>query len=190
MSYLKPRNLLLVLALVLALALVVLIALRYSPESQLEAVVKSLPKGVDVSLEDIDYTHMEGGQRRWRLVSRQVSRTAASGALSLDEPELKFFDALGEPASSIRAKRGEVSSDYQSVKVLGDVVLQHVDGYALQTESLDYDHAKQRISTDAEVLMIAEGLRLEGKGLTLYLQEKRLQLNANVDAFIDPEKIK
>ena len=72
MSYLKPRNLLLVLALVLALVLFAVIAMRYSPEQQLEAVVKALPKCIDVALEDIDYTHIEDGKPRWRLVSNQV----------------------------------------------------------------------------------------------------------------------
>jgi len=92
MSYLKPRNFLLVLALALALMLIVVIAMRYSPEQQLEAVVKALPKGIDVALEDIDYTHIEDGTPRWRLVSNQVKRKADSDVLGLTEPELNFFD--------------------------------------------------------------------------------------------------
>jgi LPS export ABC transporter protein LptC len=189
MSYLKPRNFLLVLALVLALALLVLIAMRYSPESQLEAVVNSLPKGIDVALEDIDYTHIEDGKPRWRLVSSQVERRADSGILGLAEPELNFFDEQGEPAGSVRAAQGELSSDYQAVKLRGDVFLQHVGGYTLQTESLDYDHATQKMTTDAAVLMVADGMRLEGKGMAVYLQEKRLQLHADVKGFLDPGKM-
>ena len=190
MSYLKPRNFLLVLALFLALVLIAVIAMRYSPESQLEAVVNSLPKGIDVALEDIDYTHIEDGKPRWRLVSNQVERRADSGILELAEPELKLFDELGEPAGSIRAVQGELSSDYQAVKLRGDVFLQHIGGYTLQTESLDYDHATQKMTTDAHVLMVADGMRLEGKGMTAYLQERRLQLNADVDGFLDPGKMK
>ena len=189
MSYLKPRNFLLVLALVLALALLVLIAMRYSPESQLEAVVNSLPKGIDVALEDIDYTHIEDGKPRWRLVSSQVERRADSGILGLAEPELNFFDEQGEPAGSVHAVKGELSSDYQVVKLRGDVFLQHVGGYTLQTESLDYDHATQKMTTDADVLMVADGMRLEGKGMAVYLQEKRLQLHADVKGFLDPGKM-
>ena len=190
MSYFKPRNFLLVLALVLALALLVVIVMRYSMESQLESVIKALPKGVDVSLEDIDYTHIEDGQPRWRLVSHQVERKSSSGTLGLNRPELKFFDEHGEPAGSMRALRGEVSSDYQTVKLNGDVVLKHTSGYTLQMESLDYDHATQEVTTSAHVLMVAEGLRLEGDGLVFYLKEKRLQLNADVEGFLDPGKIK
>jgi LPS export ABC transporter protein LptC len=190
MSYLKPRNLLLVLALVLALVLFAVIAMRYSPEQQLEAVVKALPKGIDVTLDDIDYTHIEDGKSRWRLVSNQVERRADSGILGLAEPELNFFDEQGEPVGSIHAIQGEISSDYQSVRLNGDVVVEHIGDYTLQTESLDYDHAAQKLTTDAHVLMVANGMRLEGKGMILSLQEKRLQLNADVDGFIDPGKMK
>jgi LPS export ABC transporter protein LptC len=176
--------------LILALALLALITTRYSPESQLEAVVQSLPKGIDVALEDIDYTHVENGQARWRLLSNQVERKAASGNLELAAPELKFFDEQGEPAGSIRSQWGEVSSDYQVVKLRGDVFFQHVGGYTVETESMDYDHSMQKLTTTLHVLMTAEGMRLEGNGMTLYLQEKQLELASDVEGFLDPGKTK
>ena len=108
MSYFKPRNLLLVLALGLALILVVVIALRFRPESQLQALVKALPEGVDVSLQDIDYTHIEEGRARWRLVAQQAERNSASGVLGLINPELKFFDDQGEPKGALSAGKGDV----------------------------------------------------------------------------------
>jgi len=37
--------------------------------------------------------------------------------------------------------------------------------------------------------MVADGVRLKGKGMTAYLQEKRLQLHADVNGFLDPEKM-
>jgi hypothetical protein len=33
-------------------------------------------------------------------------------------------------------------------------------------------------------------MRLEGMGMTAYLQEKRLQLSADVEGFLDPGKMK
>jgi LPS export ABC transporter protein LptC len=190
MSYFKHRNLLLFIALALALILLAVIALRYSPESQLEAVVKALPEGIDVSLKDIDYTHIEDGQPRWRLVSNQVERAASSGILGLDDPEMEFFDEQGQRTGSMSAVRGEVSSDYRAVKLSGDVVLKHTSGYTLQTDRIDYDHATRTAKTDAHVLMVAEGMRLEGTGLVFYVNEERLLLNADVEGFFEPGKMK
>jgi lipopolysaccharide export system protein LptC len=48
----------------------------------------------------------------------------------------------------------------------------------------------QKLTTTAHVLMTAEGVRLEGNGMTLYLQEKHLELASDVEGFLDPGKTK
>lgn len=187
MSYFKPRNFLLVLALGLALVLLAVISLRYRTESQLQSLVEALPKGIDVALQDIDYTHIEDGSARWRLVAQQVERQSASGVLGLIGPQLNFYDEQGEPEGSLQASKGEVSDDYQQVRLRGDVVLKSFAGYTLYTDSLDYDHATQKATTVAHVRMVADGMDLEGDGLVFYLQQERLLLNADVKGSFEPK---
>ena len=190
MSYFKPRNLLLVLALGLALVLLAVIALRYRPESQLQTIVKALPEGVDVSLQDIDYTHIENGKARWRLVAQQAERRSTDGLLGVNSPQLSFYDEQGDPKGSVQAGRGEVSDDYQNVRLLDDVVLKNSAGYSLYTDHLEYDHATQIASTDAFVRLVADGMQLEGTGLEFYLKQQRVYLNADVKGFFDSDKMK
>ena len=190
MSYFKPRNLLLVLALGLALILLVVIVLRFRPESQMQALVKALPEGVDVSLQDIDYTHIEEGRARWHLVAQQAERNSASGVLGLINPELKFFDDQGEPKGALSAGKGDVSDDYQQVRLRDDVVLQNTAGYTLYTDRLDYDHTTQTATTDAHVLLLADGVHLEGTGLVFYLKQQRLKLQADVKGSFDSKQVK
>ena len=185
MRYFKPRNLLLVLALVLALILLAVIALRYRTDNQLQSLVKALPKGIDVSLQDIDYTHLEEGRARWRLVAQQVERQSASGVLGLVGPQLSFYDEQGEVKGLLKAGKGDVSDDYQQVRLRDDVVLKNSAGYTLYTDSIDYDHTTQQATTDARVRMVGEGIHLEGTGLVFYLKQERLQLNADVNGSLD-----
>jgi len=187
MSYFKPRNLLLVLALGLALVLLAVISLRYRAESQLQSLVDALPKGIDIALQDIDYTHIEDGNPRWRLVAQQVERQSASGVLGLVAPQLEFYDEQGESKGFLQAGKGEVSDDYQQVRLRVDVVLKSSAGYTLYTDSLDYDHTTQQATTDAHVRMVADGMHLEGDGLVFYLQQERLLLNADVKGSIEPK---
>lgn len=190
MSYFKPRNLLLVLALGLTLVLVVVIVLRYRPGGQLRTLVKALPEGVDVSLQDIDYTQIEEGRARWHLVARQAERNAASGVVGLDNPRLVFVGEHGETKGSLQADRGEVSDDYQQVSLLGDVVLKNSAGFTLYTDHLDYDHATQVAATDDRVRLVADGVYLEGTGMQFYLKEQRLKLNADVSGTLDSRHVK
>ena len=190
MSYFKPRNLLLVLALGLALVLLAVIALRYRTESKLQALVEALPKGIDVSLQDIDYTQIGDGRARWRLVAQQVERQSASGVLGLTSPQLSFYDEQGEPKGFLQAGKGDVSDDYQQVKLRGDVVLKKSVDYTMYTESLDYNHATQLATTDAPVRVVSGRTRLEGRGLVFDLKQNRLQLKANVSGSLDAEQMK
>ena len=188
MSTFRPRNLLLVLALALALILVIVISLRYRPGNQLQKVVEALPKGVDVAMEDIDYTHLEEGQARWRLVARQVSRQSATGLLAVSSPRMHFFDSLGEPSGSLEADRGEVSDDYQTVRLTGHVVLANPEGYTLYTDHLDYDQASKIARTDANVKLVGDGVQLEGTGMVFEVSRLFLQLQSNVTGTLDTGK--
>lgn len=190
MSYFKPRNLLLVLALGLALTLLVVIALRYRPGNQLQTIVKALPDGIDVSLQDLDYTHIENGKARWRLVAKQVERKSSSGVMGVSSPHLSFYDEDGKLEGSLQAGNGEVSDDYQHVSLREDVVLKNSDGYTLYTDYLDYDHATQTATTDAHVRLVGDDMRLEGTGLIFNLRQKHLSLNADVKGSFDSERKK
>ena len=186
MSYFRPRNLLLVLAMVLAVILLAMIALRYRPENNLQTIVKALPEGIDVSLQDIDYTHIEEGRARWRLVARQVERQAKTSILAVSSPEMIFYDEQGEVTGSLQAAAGEVSEDYRKVRLNGQVVLRNPSGYTLSTDRLNYDHDTQVVATDSLVRLESSGLYLEGQGLIFHVQTKMLELNSQVRGVFEP----
>jgi LPS export ABC transporter protein LptC len=186
MSYFRPRNLLLVLAMVLAVILLAMIAMRYRPENNLQTLVKALPEGVDVSLQDIDYTHIEEGRARWRLVARQVERQAKTSTLVVSSPQMTFYDEQGEVAGTLQAVTGEVSEDYRKVRLNGQVILKNTSGYTLSTDRLTYDHDTQSVTTDALVRLESTGLYLEGRGLIFHVQSKMLELKAQVRGIFEP----
>lgn len=190
MSYLKPRNLLLLVALLLALALIVVIALRYSPGSQLKQLAETLPEGVDVALSDIDYRHIEAGKALWQLQAKRVARDSSSKTLGLNLPVLTFFDEQGAVKGSLQAGRGEVSEDYQRISLHGDVILTSSAGYALYTDHMDYDHTTGLATTDAAVRMVAGEMTLEGRGLSVDLRRERLHLAAEVKGLFHAERLK
>lgn len=186
MSYFKPRNFLLVLALVLALVLLAFIAMRYRPELELETVVKALPKGVDVSFQDIDYTHIDGGRARWRLVARQVERQAQSAVLIISHPQVSFFDENGDVEGSMQSVHGEVSDDFLKVLMYDEVVVKNDTGYTLYTDRINYDNDTQTATTDAHVRLSGQGLDLEGRGMVLNLNTKTVHLKSQVKGILQP----
>jgi len=188
MSYLRPRNFLLVSAVVLVAILLAVIASRYRPAGTLEKIAKALPEGVDVSLQDIDYTHTEDGRARWRLVARQVERKAQTSTLEISSPRMSFFDDNGATSGTLQAARGEVSEDYRRVQLQGDVVLTNTAGYTLYTDQLSYDSETETASSAAHVRLESERLHLEGRGMEARLRAKQLVLKEQVQGVLTPEE--
>ena len=172
------------LALLLAVGLAAVIALRYQPEAQVKAVVEALPAGVDLSLRDIDYTHVEGGAARWRLVAKEASRDSGAGLLTVTSPHLTFYGEDGAEQGTLAAKQGEVSNDYRLVRLSGQVAMEGVQGYSLYTEHLEYDHNTRLATTDAPVQMRGRGVELRGDGLVFDFERRHLTLLSGVNGTV------
>jgi LPS export ABC transporter protein LptC len=186
----KPRNLLLLLALLLAGGLAAIVAARYRPAVEVIEVAKSLPTGVDVALQDINYTHTEGGVARWRLVSRQVEHRTDEKVTALRDLHLTFFDKAGVEQGTLRARNGQVNADFSVVEVRDDVEVVNVSGYTLRTTQLTYRQQEHSIRTDAPVSLTAEGLNLDGVGMVVDLETNRIRILGKVHALVEPKRQK
>ena len=184
MKLLKPRHLLLLLALILAGALATIVALRYRPAVELAEVVKALPSGEDLALQDINYTHSEAGVARWRLVAKQVQHRAEPQGMVVADLQLTFFDAAGIEQGTLTARNGQVDADFSVVEVRGEVQIVSRNGYTLQTEHLTYRQQDRSIRTDAPVRLVSTEMQLDGVGLTLDLATQRLQVHDKVRAVV------
>ena len=184
MKLLKPRHLLLLLALILAGALATIVALRYRPAVELAEVVKALPSGVDLALQDINYTHSEAGVARWRLVAKQVQHRSEPQGMVVADLQLTFFDAAGIEQGTLTARNGQVDADFSVVEVRGEVQIVSRNGYTLQTEHLTYRQQDRTIRTDAPVRLVSKEMQLDGVGMTLDLATHRLQVHDKVRAVV------
>ena len=182
MTLLKSRHLLLLLALILAGALAAIVALRYRPSVDLAEVVKALPSGVDLALQDINYTHSEAGVARWRLVAKQVQHRAEQQGMFVADLQLTFFDPAGVEQGKLTARNGQVNADFSVVEVRGEVQIVSRNGYTLQTDHLTYRQEDRSIRTDAPVRLVSTDMQLDGIGMTVDLAKQRLQVHDKVRA--------
>jgi LPS export ABC transporter protein LptC len=187
MNLFKPRHLLLLLALLLAGALAIIVALRYRPSLELAEVVKSLPSGVDLALQDINYTHSEAGVARWRLVAKQVQHRSEQQGMVVADLQLTFFDPEGIEQGKLTARNGLVNADFSVVEVRGEVQIVSRNGYTLQTDHLIYHQEDRSIRTDAPVRLVSTMIQLDGIGLTVDLATQRLQVHNKVRAVVQAQ---
>jgi len=187
MNLLKSRHLLLLLALILAGTLAAIVALRYRPAGQLAEVVKALPSGVDLALQDINYTHSEAGVARWRLVAKQVQHRAEQQGMVVADLQLTFFDPAGVEQGKLTARNGQVNADFSVVEVRGEVQIVSRSGYTLETDHLTYRQEDRSIRTDAPVRLVSKSMQLDGVGMTVDLATQRLQVHDKVRAVVQAQ---
>ena len=187
MNLLKSRHLLLLLALILAGTLAAIVALRYRPAGQLAEVVKALPSGVDLALQDINYTHSEAGVARWRLVAKQVQHRAEQQGMVVADLQLTFFDPAGVEQGKLTARNGQVNADFSVVEVRGEVQIVSRNGYTLETDHLTYRQEDRSIRTDAPVRLVSKSMQLDGVGMTVDLATQRLQVHDKVRAVVQAQ---
>jgi LPS export ABC transporter protein LptC len=190
MTPFSPRNLLLLLALLLAVVLAAIVLIRYRPPNELEEMAKVLPTGVDMALQDINYTHTEEGVARWRLVAKQVEHRTVDKFTSLSDLRVTFYDVKGVEQGSLTARSGQVNSDFSIIEVRDGVEVATVRGYTLQTDHLTYRQEDRSIRTDAPVRLVSAGVKLDGVGMDINLESKRLRIPSRVHAVVQPDKRK
>ncbi|MHB1398838.1 MAG: LPS export ABC transporter periplasmic protein LptC [Trichloromonadaceae bacterium] len=172
----------------LALALVVLTAAlavtvsrnlqRSLPEDLLDVKVGS----ADLALKQIDYTETQDGIPRWTLQADSAAHQVSEGVTRIENIRLTFLDPQRGDVV-LTARQGTVVFDSREVTLNEQVVVQHPQGYTLNTERLQYHEASRLIESDAVVEMRSEtGLQLTGRGLQLNVDDMTLRLLADVKA--------
>lgn len=185
-SLFKLRNLLLLLAVGLAAILAVVVMTRYRSTVMVpvSTAVPTLPAGVDLALQKIDYTHTEGGAARWRLVASRVEHQTESKLLLVKDLVLTFFDEGGGEQMTLKARHGQLSSDYANVEVRDNVELTHRNGYLLRTDSLRFSQSEGYIFTEDPIHLTGPDVTLDGVGLRVDLSGRRLHVLNKVEAVL------
>lgn len=117
------------------------------------------------TLEGLELRQSEGGRPSWTLKARlAVLREDQKKAL-LSEPVMEFLRA-GKVVSRVTAAAGEIGTDTRDVVLEREVTLDSLDDRSrLTTERLDFSSARQRFTTDREVLVKRPEATLRGSGL-------------------------
>ncbi len=178
-----------ILALVIMLA-VVLLSLavwRHVRQMPVQELLKALPQGIDLALENLHYTETQDGHKRWTLVSDRAEYLRSSHLVRLTPVQLTFYDAGAFGDLTLTADQGEFQEDTRQVDVWGDVVVVGDGGERLQTQSLTYQDQQRQLSTAAPIHYQAPRMELTGVGLLVDLEKNTLVVEKNVRMLLLPE---
>lgn len=179
-SRLNLRNLLALAILALAGTLAVVVVRNYRGSTP-EEILESLPRNVDLSLQQINYTETSEGKPRWTLVADSAAHSVGEGVTRIENIHMTFYDEQNGDMV-LTAESGEMDSASRDVTVRGNVAIVGARELALYTEHLEYRAGERTIRNDRPVRMVTETMEVSGVGMRLDVRNRTLKLLSKVEA--------
>jgi LPS export ABC transporter protein LptC len=153
-------------------------ALDYLPESALR-------------MKDFHRSKIEDGRKVWEIFGDEASYYKEQKEAVIKKPRFYFYDKKGGTAETT----GELARIFLNDKELERMELQGgiqvaYQGYLLKSEEAIYVPAKDQIVLPSKVVMISDGIQLEGSSMEVELQGKKVRVLRNVKTKLEPERLR
>jgi len=178
----RIRNLIVLCVLALALAISVFFFMN-SRRIAFDGKSIKIPRiKADLEVGNLFLTEEKEGTLQWELEAR-IAQCFKKGKTLLEDLQVTLYGQDGRVVT-LRGDRGRFDEKTRNMEVEGGVVVTSSDGLCLRTDSLQYDHSRREITTQAPVTIDGKGVRISGVGLLMDLVSERISILKEVETSI------
>jgi LPS export ABC transporter protein LptC len=178
----KIRHLLALVIIAATLTLAAVIALKAWRGMRSGPVLPSLPKNIDVSLQKIHYTETKSGVKKWDLLADKAEYDRTGDVVRMSGIRLDIAMA-GKPGEVIlTSERADYFTLTRDVVLTGNVVAKSESGIEFKTGRVEYIAAGSLLRSADRVKFTDGNLTVEGVGMELMVETKRLKIMQQVNA--------
>jgi LPS export ABC transporter protein LptC len=141
--------------------------------------IRAIPEGADLSLNDIHQTATRDGKTQWRLDATAAHYLDAEKQVILKNPSMIFFTD-DQQAIRLTADAGILMTETKDVIVNGNIELMH-EKSRLVTDTLEYRSAEQMLFAKKPVTIFGDAYQLKAQSMVLDLTRNRAVLQGNVE---------
>ncbi len=135
---------------------------------------KPPPAETQSRMETLSLTEIQDGDKRWVLVGKKADISKDQGEVNLTEVRVEFFGP-GEHLK-VKADEGLFHTKTRILTLTGNVEMDQGD-LLVKTSVATYDPNARVLVCPEKVILSNPTLRIQGKGLRVWLAEKRLVLS-------------
>jgi len=184
----KIRRVLAIAVLAAATYILVAIAMKFHRVKDPTDLLADLPKNIDLSLKKVHYTNTKDGTLQWDLVARKVDYYNDPGIIRFSEAEMLMVGKGSSGKYTLKADTADYHKDSGDVKLVGNVTATNDSGMKFTTGHVEYHAARSLISTSDQVRLVDGNLSVEGTGMEMQVDAKRLRVLHNVTAVVKARK--
>ncbi len=134
---------------------------------------KPPPAAAPSRMEAINLTDIQDGDKRWVLEAKKADFLKDKLEVSISGVKVEFFSP-GEHLK-VRADTGLFNTKTRFLTLKGNIVMDRGD-LQVKTDLATYEPGSRILSAPEEVVLTEPTLRVQGKGLQVWLTEKKLVL--------------
>ena len=147
-------------------------------------ILKILPDHVDLQIKDFVYTEVGAENSKWEVKAKTAQYDKKQNLADFDKVQITLTTAE-KKVYRMTGDKGRMLTDKKDVEIRGNVVIVSDSGDRFTTDYVKYSNAERKFYTDAPVLMENKKMRIEGKGLVLFMDAGELKLLSSVKATIN-----
>jgi LPS export ABC transporter protein LptC len=166
-------------AMAIALAALVIVYALYRRGIDAGAdLIKNMPKGPSLTIENLRHTAVREGSTEWTLEAAQAKMAGNRKSATLTEVSVVFFADDGDEVH-LTADTGHLNLRSDDLKVSGNVVVWQ-KSYRIVTENLEYQNRRQLLVAKTPVKVTGTTVSVTAERATFDLENKHLRFEGNV----------
>jgi len=138
----------------------------------------------DEVVTDFVTSETDSGRVAWTLTAPNANRFNSRMMLLMETPTIRFFDDFGNLQTTLTAEFGEFYQESRDMLAYGNVVVVSIDGDVLETDSLRYVTAVDKILSDSKVKLTRGNDIITGIGLECDHKLNSVDIKKDVKAII------
>ncbi|MFH0778274.1 MAG: LPS export ABC transporter periplasmic protein LptC [Candidatus Eisenbacteria bacterium] len=145
---------------------------------------KSVAEVPDQEVSDFSLTESVEGKKRWTLWAAWAAIFNENAKVHATNVRIDFFGDDGTKFSELRAESGVLDQKTNDMEAVGNVFVKTTEGVAMETQSLRWLNAPQKIMTDDFVKITQGSDVLTGVGLISDPSLNEFEIKSDVRAFV------
>ncbi len=142
----------------------------------------------DEVFEDFVTQESDSGLMQWKLTAPMAKRFIKKHVVHMDYPRIEFYSNTGELKTTLTSDQGVYYEDPGDLLAYGNVVVISVDGDELETDSLLWVNARNKIISNCFVKLKREKTLITGYGLECDNDLSSAVIKRDVEATIITEE--
>lgn len=182
------RNLKIILGLLITGSLVILATMVVRTVAPPKGETSPPPEAshsADLKLDRVHYIETQDGVKQWELEAASAVYFKDHNTVLLNKVKATFF-AKDQETYVLTAGKGRLDTQTKIIEGFDGVNLVSSSGYHLRTRSLSYRPEKKEIHTAEPVSLEGPHVRVNGVGLVVEIDHRRMKILNQVETILDP----